>query len=150
MGNNKANAEKEYMASKRELREGAFILYFEKQFRDDSLEDIFEVTQEAEGADDNLRISEGSFRLASKVWEKRDELDKIISCYSKKRSVDRIAKINIAILHLALYEAVYEEKVPVNVAISEAVILAQKFAQEPDIAFINGVLGAFAREHGDE
>ena len=150
MGNNKANAEKEYMASKRELREGAFILYFEKQFRDDSLEEIFEVTKEAEGADDNLRISEGSFKLAVKVWEKREELDRIISGYSKKRSVDRIAKINIAILHLALYEAVYEEKVPVNVAISEAVVLAQKFAQEPDIAFINGVLGAFAREHADE
>ncbi len=138
------------MASKRELREGAFILYFEKQFRDDSLEDIFEVTREAEGADDNLRISEGSYKLAAKVWEKRDELDKIITKYSTKRSIDRIAKINIAILHLALYEAVYEEKVPVNVAISEAVILAQKFAQDADIAFINGVLGAFSRDHRDE
>ena len=59
--------------------------------------------------------------------------------------MDRIAKINIAILHIALFEAVYDDKIPVNVAISEAVILAQKFAQEPDIAFINGVLGAFSR-----
>lgn len=149
MANIDRKAEK-FMASKRELREGAFILYFEKQFREDSLEEIYEVTTEAEGADDNIRISEGSFKLALKVWEKRDELNSIIAKYSKKRSVDRIAKINIAILHLALYEAVYEEKVPVNVAISEAVVLAQKFAQDADIAFINGVLGAFSREHSDE
>ncbi len=149
MANIDRKAEK-FMASKRELREGAFILYFEKQFREDSLEEIYEVTAEAKGDDDNIRISEGSFKLALKVWEKRDELNSIIAKYSKKRSVDRIAKINIAILHLALYEAVYEEKVPVNVAISEAVVLAQKFAQDADIAFINGVLGAFSREHSDE
>lgn len=149
MANIDRKAEK-FMASKRELREGAFILYFEKQFREDSLEEIYEVTTEAKGDDDNIRISEGSFKLALKVWEKRDELNSIIAKYSKKRSVDRIAKINIAILHLALYEAVYEEKVPVNVAISEAVVLAQKFAQDADIAFINGVLGAFSREHSDE
>ena len=42
----------------------------------------------------------------------------------------------------------YDDKVPINVAISEAVALAQKYAQEPDIAFINGVLGAFSRSKG--
>ena len=149
MANNDSKAGK-FMASKRELREGAFILYFEKQFRDDSIEDIYEVTCEAEGADDQLRISEGSYKLALRVWEKRSELDDIIAEYSKKRSLSRISKINIAILHLALYEAVYEEKVPVNVAISEAVILAQKYAQDQDIAFINGVLGSFSRDHSND
>ena len=53
--------------------------------------------------------------------------------------------MNLAILRLALYEAVYDDKVPVNVAISEAVRIAKKYAQKNDAAFINGVLGAFAR-----
>lgn len=132
---------------KREVREGAFILYFEKLFRDDSIDEIFEVTKEAGDPDDNLRISERSRKLAVKIDEKSDELDKIIESYSKKRSIERIAKINLAILQLALYEAIYEENIPVNVAISEAVMLAQKYAREPDIAFINGVLGAFSRSN---
>lgn len=132
---------------KREAREGAFILYFEKLFRDDSIDEIFEITKEAGDLDDNLRISEKSRKLAVKIDEKSDELDKIIESYSKKRSIDRIAKINLAILRLALYEAIYEDNIPVNVAISEAVALAQKYAREPDIAFINGVLGAFSRSN---
>lgn len=146
MGNTKKErGEEKFMSAKRELREGAFILYFEKLFRDDSIEDIYTVTTEYEDPDGELRIGRDSCRLAAAVYEKYDELNGIIEKFSKKRSVDRIAKINIAILHIALYEAVYDDKVPVNVAISEAVILAQKFAQEPDIAFINGVLGAFSR-----
>jgi N utilization substance protein B len=135
---------------KREVREGALILYFESLFRDDSIDEIFEITKEAESADDTLRISEKSRKLAVSVAEKADDIDSIIENYSRKRSIDRIAKINLAILRLGLYEAIYEEKVPVNVAISEAVALAQKYAREPDIAFINGVLGAFSRSKSAE
>ncbi len=130
---------------KREVREGAFILYFESLFRDDSIEEIFQITREAEDPEENLRISEKSCKLAAEIAKKSAEIDEIIESYSKKRSIDRIAKINLAILRLALYEAIYVERVPVNVAISEAVSLAQKYAREPDIAFINGVLGAYSR-----
>ena len=77
--------------------------------------------------------------------EKAAEVDKTIVVYSTKRSIERIAKINLAILRLALYEAAYEKDVPVNVAISEAVSIAEKYAQEADVAFINGVLGAYSR-----
>ena len=127
----------------REVREGAFILYFEKLFRNDPLDEIFEITKEA-GAD-KLNISSKSLALAKNIDEKAEDLDAIIAEYSKKRSIERIAKINLAILRLGLYEAIYAEKVPVNVAISEAVGLAEKYAREPDVAFINGVLGAFSR-----
>lgn len=130
---------------KRETREGALILYFEKLFRDDTIGEIFEATREAEELDGGLRISEKSLKLAEGIEAKADDIDKIIESFSKKRSIDRIAKINLAILRLALYEAIYEDRVPVNVAISEAVALAEKYAQEPDIAFINGVLGAYSR-----
>ena len=49
-----------------------------------------------------------------------------------------------------MYEAIYEEKVPVNVAISEAVIITKKYAQKADVSFINGVLGAYSRSLSDE
>ena len=84
------------------------------------------------------------------VCEKQDEIDSIISKFSNKRTVERIPKINLALLRLAIYEAIYEENVPVNVAISEAVALAGKYALEPDVSFVNGVLGSFAKEQEEK
>jgi N utilization substance protein B len=127
--------------SRRENRESAFILIFEKLFRDDSVDEIIEL---AENIDDIIINSEVITKFEG-VVNKADELDEIITKYSEKRSVSRIPKVNLAILRLALYEAIYDEKAPLNVAINEAVLLAKKFAQEPDVAFINGVLGSYAR-----
>lgn len=128
-------------AKRREVRETAFILSFEKLFRDESIDDIIKISEEY----DDFKIDEEAVRLVKGILDKQDELDGIISRFSNKRSIERIPKINLAIIRLAIYEALYDEKVPVNVAISEAVALAQKYAQEPDIAFINGVLGSYSR-----
>lgn len=127
--------------SRRENRESAFILIFEKLFRNDTIDEILEL---AENIDDFV-INSDVITTFTNVVEKADELDEIITNFSEKRSVDRIPKVNLAILRLALYEAIYDEKVPQNVAINEAVLLAKKFAQEPDVSFINGVLGAYSR-----
>jgi len=127
--------------SRREIRESAFILIFEKQFRNDSIEEIIEL---AENVDD-IVINEEVIKTFRETIEKADELDAIISKFSEKRTVERIPKINISILRLALYQALFDEKVPLNVAISEAVLLAKKYAQEADVAFVNGILGAFSR-----
>ncbi len=70
----------------------------------------------------------------------------IISGYSKSRSISRISKLNLAILRIALYEAVYDENTPVNAAISEAINLSMVYAYKEDTSFINGVLGAFSRD----
>ena len=134
-----------FRQTKRALREGAFIIYFESLFRDDPIRDIFDITSECGEVSENLRISEESCELACRVAEKAADVDKIIGKYSTKRSIDRIPKINLALLRLALYEATYADDVPVNVAISEAVAIAEKYAQDADVAFINGVLGAYSR-----
>lgn len=132
--------------NRREVRESVFILSFEKLFRDDSEDEIIEIASEI----GELTINDEVIHNFKGIFEKAQELDTIISKYSDKRTIERIPKINLAILRLALYEALYDEKVPLNVAISEAVALAGKFAQEPDIAFINGVLGAYARGEGQQ
>lgn len=128
-------------AKRRDVRESAFILTFEKLFRDDPIEDIIEIAKENE----DILINGEVISLAEGICQRAGELDEIISRFSNKRAVERIPKINLAILRLAIYEALYDEKVPINVAISEAVALAEKYAQEPDIAFVNGVLGAYSR-----
>lgn len=132
---------------RREIRESAFLLIFEKMFRqDEELDDVFMSAMEV----NEIIVNDEVKKLVENVCEKQDEIDSIISKFSNKRTVERIPKINLAILRLAIYEATYEENVPVNVAISEAVALAGKYALEPDVSFVNGVLGSFAKEQEEK
>ena len=129
-------------AKRRDVRESAFILSFEMLFRDDTVDELFEA---AEMIDDIL-LNDEVRALVEGIKERAEELDAVAAKYSRNRSLARIPRINLAVLRLAVYEALYDDKVPVNVAISEAVKLTEKYAQEPDVAFVNGVLGAFSRD----
>lgn len=80
------------------------------------------------------------------IQEKKDELDGYISKYAVNWSVSRISKVARAILHVAMYEALYVEDVPVSAAINEAVELTRKYEDEDVVSFVNGILGSFARE----
>lgn len=131
------------MAGRREVRQAAFLLSFEKMFLDDDLDKIFE---SAEELGEFIPVNDEVKTLVRSIFDKQDELDSIISKYSDKRAVSRIPKVDLTALRLAIYEALYDEKVPVNVAISEAVALTEKYALEPDIAFVNGLLGSFAKD----
>ena len=82
----------------------------------------------------------------SGIQEKTEELDAYIAKYSVGWSVSRISKVARAILHVAMYEALYVEDVPVSSAINEAVELTRKYENEDVVSFVNGILGSFARE----
>ena len=127
---------------RRDIRESAFIISFEMLFRDDSIDELFESAAEIE----DIVLNKDVRKTGDGIVAHSSEIDAEISSLSNKRSISRIPRINLAILRLAIYEALYDDKVPVNVAISEAVKLAEKYALEPDVSFINGVLGAFARK----
>ena len=111
-------------------------------FRDDSIDELFESASEI----DDIVLNDDVRTTVEGIATHKEEIDTEISCLSNKRAIARIPRINLAILRLAIYEALYDDKVPMNVAISEAVKLAEKYALEPDVSFVNGVLGAFSRE----
>lgn len=124
-----------------ESRESAFIMIFESLFRNDSPEEIIALADEV----DEFRVSPDAVKMFKGTLSHAEELDFIISKYSEKRQIERIAKVNVAILRLALYEILYDDKVPMNAAISEAVLISKKFSQPEDVAFVNGILGAYSR-----
>lgn len=124
-----------------EVREAVFFLTFEKLFSDNTADSIIDDAYEA----DNFEMNEDVENLFKNVDEKIEIIDGIISKYSENRQFSRIPKVSVAVLRIALYEMLYDDKVPDNVAISEAVILTKKFAYEPDVQFVNGLLGAFFR-----
>lgn len=133
------------MAGRREVRQAAFLLSFEKLFLDDELDNIF---AGAEELGEFITVDDEVKALVRSLFDRQEELDGIIAKYSDKRAVSRIPKVDLALLRLAIYEALYDDKVPVNVAISEAVGLTEKYALEPDVSFVNGVLGSFSKDLG--
>ena len=71
----------------------------------------------------------------------REELDNAFTPYLKRWTKDRLPKVDLTILRLAVYELRHVEDVPDSVAISEAVLLAKKFSSEESRSYINAVLG---------
>ncbi len=82
-------------------------------------------------------ISEG----ANKVMLKKQIIDKSIQSSAPEYPVEKINKIDLAILRLSVYELLIDKKEPPNVVIDEAVELAKEFGSDTSPAFINGVLG---------
>jgi N utilization substance protein B len=74
-----------------------------------------------------------------------EELDEIIRTNSKGWKLDRISKVDLSILRLALYEILYRDDIPESVSINEAVELAKKYGGEKTGSFVNGILGSFLR-----
>ncbi len=127
--------------TKHQCRENAYLILFEASLRDDSPEELYAIAEEV----DEITVDEHVKALVEGVLAHTEELDEIIASYSKKRAVSRIARINLILLRMAIYELRYMPETPVNVAVSEAVQISQKYTYQEDTAFINGVLGAYAR-----
>lgn len=74
------------------------------------------------------------------------KLDKYIIKYSKDWTIDRMSKIDLAILRVAIYEIIYRSDIPSSVSINEAVELAKKYSHQDAGSFINGILGSVYSE----
>lgn len=125
-----------------EEREQAFILIFEKSFNmDTSTEDILAYAKEARLLEPTV-FSESLFK---QVYEQLESIDAVIEQYAIGWKKERISKVALSLLRLALCEILYVDSVPCGVSVNEAVELAKKYATAEDAAFINGILGAFIR-----
>ena len=127
--------------TRHEIREGAFLILYQLLFGT-TLEEIDELNAEAFDMAKNEETNE----IVNGVLEHDKELLEVIAKYSKTRAASRIAKVNLVILKIAIYEMKYCERVPNAVAINEAVELAKKYSQKADSSFINGILSSYMRE----
>ncbi|MEZ3461989.1 MAG: transcription antitermination factor NusB [Lachnospiraceae bacterium] len=139
--------------SRRELREQIFKYIFRIEFNDRE-----EMPEQEQFFFENLRTEaqerelqeirdEDAAYISSKsnrIIEKLDELDAMINRQAKGWTTQRMGKVDLTILRLAVYEIVFDDDVPTGVAINEAVELAKKFGQEESSGFVNGVLAKFA------
>ena len=83
--------------------------------------------------------------VVSGVANRLEDLNAQIQNFSIGWDISRISRLTKAIMQLAIYEILYVEDVPTGVAVSEAVRLAKKYDGDDTGAFVNGILGSFAR-----
>jgi transcription antitermination protein NusB len=80
--------------------------------------------------------------LVTGAIRNKDEIDRKVQKFAPAWPVEQIAMIDRNILRLAIFEILFDNKVPVKVAVSEAVELAKTFGSESSPKFVNGVLGS--------
>lgn len=131
--------------NRRKSREQAFVLVFERSINHDPVRVIVDTAETSE----DVRIDGFAEKTALGVEEQEAVLDGLIQKHIRGWTMNRLSKVALALLRLALYEMKFEPDIPVSVSISEAVNLAKKYGGAEDAPFVNGVLGSAARETGD-
>mgnify|MGYP006355251617 CR=1 FL=1 len=130
---------------RREQREQIFKLVFQLEFNDKAEMPeqmrLYLEQEEIQSEKDCVYISE----KFEKIQEKVTELDTLINEQATGWKTDRMGKVDLAIIRLAVYEIKYDDSVPTSVAINEAVELAKKFGQDESSSFVNGVLAKFSK-----
>lgn len=130
--------------SRREIREQIFRILFRVEFhsREELEEQIMLCMEELGeiGEQDSVYIVNKVHQIA----EHLDELDGMVNSVAEKWKTSRMAKAELAIIRLAVYEIKFEEDIPVSVAINEAVELAKVYGADNGAGFVNGILAKLA------
>ena len=126
------------------MRELAFKLVYEMEVQKDEEIEIFlennEVTDE--------KVIEYLKDIKDGITENAEQINSLITSNLKENwSLNRISKINLSLIKLAIYEMIYKN-LPYKVAINEVVELAKKYADDSAPVFINGILASIVKEKG--
>lgn len=117
-------------------RENAFKLIFEKLINEDS--DELGYAALTEGLDENDKNFLDT--LLCGVETEKEFLKSVVSRFLRGFNLDRIYKIDLAILYVSCYEILFLTDVPDKVSVNEAVELAKTYSTDKSPAFVNGVL----------
>lgn len=110
-----------------------------------ALEQAFRQTPDKpENLSDQVRDT-FAWELVHGVWKHRDALDALIGTKARNWRTDRMGKVEITLLRLALFELLHTPDVPPKVVINEAIELSKQFGDEKSRVFVNGILDASAK-----
>lgn len=127
--------------NRRQAREEAFILIFEKHFNTLTTDEILEIAFEVR----DLKPDDYIKTVFSGVYDNLELLDNIIAENSIGWKIGRISKTSLCILRLSIFEIKFMEDIPASVSINEAVELAKKYSTPEDASFINGILSTVVK-----
>lgn len=136
--------------TRREIREHLFVMLFRVDFhnQEELAEQVSSYLDDMKNASKKVKAEIHDKFYA--VMEHMQEIDAQIEEKSQGWELDRLAKADVTILRLAVYELLLDEKVPTGVAINEAVELSKQYGTDKSTAFINGVLSSVAKQIPEE
>lgn len=129
---------------RRIAREKTIQTLFQIDVADTDRQEALEATLYDEPTDPFLE------QLVYGVTDHLDTVDRAISKHLEHWTLSRIANVDRAILRLATYEMLFEDDIPVNVTLNEAVELAKAFGEEKSAPFINGILSSISQSNHEK
>lgn len=133
-------------AEKRKSREQAFIILFEMSFNSElTVDEIINMAVETEVISKDKMTCD----IVKKAQENMEDIDAVIERNLKGWTMQRISKVSLALIRMAVCEMKYFEKIPVGVSINEAVEICKIYGSDEDKSFVNGILGSISREKED-
>jgi N utilization substance protein B len=134
---------------KRLAREAAMSLYYERTIRGEPVNDSTTLI-DFEDVLDRARLNEDNLKYidcAMEIYEEHiDDIDASIRSHLNRWTIDRISKVNLSILRLAVAEMKYMDVITPGVSVNEAVELTKKYSDEESSGFVNGILRSISRD----
>lgn len=129
-----------------EARDMAFKFLYQVEVQKENNEEVVNLFLENNEIE-NKEARKYILNIANGVNENQESINELIKKHLKQDwKIERISKVTLAILKLAIYEIVYA-KIPFKVVINEAVELAKKYGEETSPSFVNGILASVVKEN---
>lgn len=129
-------------------REATMKLLYQMEVNNDYSEEVIKVFFENNDfSDDEKDYVEHAIEG---VLSNLDIIDENIEKHTKGWKINRLAKVDLAVLRIAIYELLFRKDIPIEVCINEAIEICKKYSTDESSRFINGVLGSFVRLRNEE
>lgn len=127
-----------------------------KQAREGAMKVLFQMDSMADYTEESLEMFLTNFEYdemetvyikesVSTIKDHLEEIDNHIKSNLEGWSIYRLAKVDLAVLRIAIYEILYRKDIPMEVSINEAIETVKKYSTDESFKFVNGVLGGFVR-----
>ena len=128
-------------------RESAMKLLFQMESNNDFSEDMINLFL----SNNDLSDEDKDYinQIVNKIVQNKEEIDKKIEKYSQGWKLNRMPKVDLAVLRIAVSEIMYEEEIPIEVSINEAIDIVKKYSTNESSKFVNGLLGGLVRDRDE-
>ncbi|MBO7179076.1 MAG: transcription antitermination factor NusB [Clostridia bacterium] len=135
--------ERGVVMTRHEAREQAFAVIFEKSFNESAtFQEIIDAAEEC----GLVKVNGFAGALLKSVEDNIEKVDEVILENLVGWTLQRLPKVSLAVLRLAVAEIMFNEDVPANVSVNEAVEIAKTYGTVEDASYINGVLSSVVKK----
>lgn len=128
-------------------RESAMKILFQMELNNDFSSEALDIFFENNNFDDDEK--DYILQTVDNLNENIEVIDAYIEKFAQGWKINRIPKVDLSILRIAINEILYRRDIPVQVSINEAINISKKYSTNESSKFINGLLGSFVRDIGE-